>query len=231
MKRRSTVLMVMAAVMALCIALVGCGSRNATSSGGTAASESSKSQEKTGNEATTGTSTGGTASGTTTATGSKPLVVYFSYTGNVDKMAHWIAEETGADLVRVTAKEAYPEDYNATVDRAKQEQDAGTHPAIDVDLTAEQLAQYGTVYFGFPVWWYDIPMPMYTFLESYDFSGKTIVPFFSHGGSSNGANSLPTLEKLAKGATVRSADAISILGDKVASSEQDVRTWVRGLSA
>ena len=230
MKRRSTVLMVMVAVMALCIALVGCGSRNSTSSNNTT-SDSSKSQEKTNDEPTTSTSTSSTTSGTPTTTGSKPFVVYFSYTGNVDTMAHWIADETGADVVRVTAKEAYPEDYNATVDRAKQEQDAGTHPAINVDLTAEQLASYNTVYFGFPVWWYDIPMPMYTFLESYDLSGKTVIPFFSHGGSSSGANSLPTLEKLAKGATVRSGDAISILGDKVASSEQDVRSWVRGLSA
>ena len=231
MKRRSTVLMLMVTMMALCVALVGCGSRNSNGSNSTATSDSSKSQEKTDDTTTTNASTSNTSNGTSTATGSKSLVVYFSYTGNVDTMAHWIADEAGADLVRVTAKEAYPEDYNATVDRAKQEQDAGTHPAINVDLTAEQLAQYDTVYFGFPVWWYDIPMPMYTFLESYDLSGKTVVPFFSHGGSSSGANSLPTLEKLAKGATVRSSDAISILGDKVASSEQDVRTWVRGLSA
>ena len=229
MKKRSAVLMVMVAVMALCVALVGCGARNATDSS-SATSSSGESQKKTseGSSATSTTESATEAAPATTS--SKPLVVYFSYTGNVDTMAHWIADEAGADLVRVTAKEAYPEDYNATVDRAKQEQDAGTHPAINVDLTAEQLAGHDTVYFGFPVWWYDIPMPMYTFLETYDLSGKTVIPFFSHGGSSNGANSLPTLEKLAKGAKVRSGDAISILGDKVAASEQDVRSWVRGLS-
>lgn len=231
MKRRSTALMFMLAVMALCVALVGCGARNATGSNDTATSNSSESQKKTGEESSATSSTGSAAEATSATTSSKPLVVYFSYTGNVDTMAHWIADEAGADLVRVTAKEAYPEDYNATVDRAKQEQDGGTRPEISVDLTADRLASYNTVYFGFPVWWYDIPMPMYTFLESHDFSGKTIIPFFSHGGSSSGANSLPTIEKLTKGAKVRSGDAISILGDKVASSEQDVRSWVRGLSA
>ena len=72
-------------------------------------------------------------------------------------------------------------------------------------------------------------MPMCTFLESYSLSGKEVIPFFSHGGSASGANSLTTLETLAKGVTVRSSDVISILGDDVKGSEQAVREWVRGL--
>ena len=162
-------------------------------------------------------------------TNGKILVVYFSWSGNLDKMAHWVADETGGDLVRVTAKEAYPESYNDTANRAKKEQDDGVRPAINVDLTAERFAEYDTVFFGFPVWWYDLPMPMWTLLESYDFSGKTVIPFFSHEGSSNGANALPRLEELAKGAAVRSEDALSIRGGEVAGSESDVRGWVKGL--
>lgn len=80
------------------------------------------------------------------------LVVYFSWSGNLHKMAGWIADETGGDLVRVTAAEAYPEDYSATADRAKSELDDGIRPEINVDLTEEQFAQYDTVFFGFPVW-------------------------------------------------------------------------------
>ena len=72
-------------------------------------------------------------------------------------------------------------------------------------------------------------MPMWTLLESYDFSGKTVIPFFSHEGSSNGANALPTLTKLADGADVRTDDALSIRGGKVAGSEDEVREWVRSL--
>ena len=144
-------------------------------------------------------------------------------------MAHWVADETGGDLYRVSAKNPYPDDYNQTADRAKQEQDNDERPEIMIDLTKEQMAQYDTVFFGFPVWWYDLPMSMWTFLESYDFSGKTIIPFFSHEGSSNGAGALPTIEKLAEGATVRSDDALSIRGGSVADSEEDVREWVQGL--
>lgn len=161
--------------------------------------------------------------------GGKILVVYFSWSGNLDKMAHWVADETGGDLFRVSAKDPYPENYDQTADRAKQEQDDDVHPEIVVDITAEQMAQYDTVFFGFPVWWYDLPMSMWTFLESYDFSGKTIIPFFSHEGSSNGAGALPTVEKLAAGATVRSGDALSVRGGDVADSEEDVRTWVKEL--
>ena len=159
----------------------------------------------------------------------KILVVYFSYTGHLDSMANWIADETGGDLIRVSAKDAYPEDYDDTVDRAKKEQDENSRPEIDVDLTKEQLAGYDTVFFGFPVWWYDIPMPMYTFLDSYDFTGKTIIPFLSHEGSSNGGSAEQTINEHARGANVRFEDALSIRGGKVDSSEQDVRDWVDGL--
>lgn len=164
------------------------------------------------------------------ATGNNILVVYFSWSGHLDSMAHWVADETGGDLYRVTAKDPYPTDYNQTADRAKSEQDNDVRPEIVIDITEEQMTQYDTVFFGFPVWWYDLPMSMLTFLESYDFSGKTIIPFFSHEGSSNGANALPTVEKLAAGATVRSDDALSVRGGKVDDSESDIRAWVRGLN-
>ena len=166
----------------------------------------------------------------TAATAGTILVVYFSWSGNLDKMAHWVADEIGGDLIRVTAKEAYPENYNDTADRAKNEVDNGIRPEINVDLTPEQMAQYETVFFGFPVWWYDLPMSMWTFLESYDFSGKTVIPFFSHEGSSNGAGALPRVTELAKGANVRTDDALSIRGGSVASSENAVRDWVKGLN-
>lgn len=167
---------------------------------------------------------------TPTTDGSKTLVVYFSWSGNVDKMANWIAEATGGKNARVTPKTPYPTDYNKTADQAKKEQDDNARPEINVDLTQEELAGYDTIYFGFPVWWYDLPMCMQTFLESYDFNGKTIIPFFSHEGSSSGANSLDTLEKLAKGATVKKSDYLSISGGKVANSENEVKEWVAKFS-
>ena len=166
----------------------------------------------------------------TGAAAGKPLVVYFSWSGNLDQMAHWVAEETGGDLVRVTASDPYPDNYNETADRAKQEQDNDVRPEIQVDLTQEQLSAYDTIFFGYPVWWYDLPMSMWTFLESYDFSGKTIIPFFSHEGSSNGAGAPSTIESLATGATVRNEDAISVRGQDVSGAEEQVREWVRSLN-
>lgn len=159
----------------------------------------------------------------------KILVVYFSWSGHLNTMAHWIADETGGDIVRVLAKEEYPEDYDETTDRAKKEQDEGIHPEITLDLTAKELKKYDTVFFGFPVWWYDLPMPMYTFLDSADLSGKTVIPFFSHEGSSDGADSLPNLAKAAKNADVKTDDALSVQGTKVADSEDEVRNWVKKL--
>ena len=157
------------------------------------------------------------------------LVVYFSWSGHLESMSGWVADETGGDMIRVLTKEEYPESYNDTADRAKKEQDNGVRPEINVELTAEQLAKYDTVFLGYPVWWYDLPMPMWTFLESVDLSGKTVIPFFSHEGSSDGANSLNTIQTLAKGADVKIGDALSIRGGKVDSSENDVREWVKAL--
>lgn len=91
------------------------------------------------------------------------------------------------------------------------------------------MADYETIFFGFPVWWYDLPMSMWTFLESFDFSGKTIIPFFSHEGSSNGARALPTVTDLAKGAEVMSSKALSSRGQNEVASEDTVRNWVKSL--
>ena len=157
------------------------------------------------------------------------LVVYFTWSGHLDSMAHWIADETGGDILRVLAKNEYPESYDDTADCAKKEKDDDVRPEITVSLTAEQMAKYDTVFIGFPMWWYDLPMPMWTFLESVDLSGKTVNIFFSHEGTSDGGSALSTIETLAKGATVKSDDALSIRGSKVASAENDVRNWVKGL--
>ena len=157
------------------------------------------------------------------------LVVYFTWSGHLDSMAHWIADETGGDILRVLAKDEYPESYDATVDRAKKEKNDGERPEITVSLTAEQMNKYDTVFIGFPVWWYDLPMPMCTFLEGADLSGKTVNIFFSHEGTSDGGSALSTISTLAPGAAVNTAGALSVRGSRVKDSENVVREWVRGL--
>lgn len=157
------------------------------------------------------------------------LVAYFSWSGNGQQMARWISEETGGDLFRIVPSEPYGEDFDSCADRAKNELDNEIRPELSEHINADTMAQYDVIYIGFPVWWYDLPMPVWTFLEEYDLSGKTIIPFFSHNGSSNGANSLDRIEKLANGATVRTDDALSLYGSSVADSEKEVKDWAADL--
>ena len=92
---------------------------------------------------------------------------------------------------------------------------------IDADI----MAQYDVIYIGFPVWWYDLPMPVWTFLEEYNLEGKTVIPFFSHNGSANGANSVNRVTELAEGAAVLSDEALSLRGSDVGDSETKVKEW------
>ena len=159
---------------------------------------------------------------------SNVLVAYFSWSGNGQQMARWISEETGGDLFRIVPLEAYGEDYGACADRAKNELDNEIRPELSSHIDADIMAQYDVIYIGFPVWWYDLPMPVWTFLEEYDLSGKTVIPFFSHNGSSNGANSVNRVAELAKGAEVLSEKVLSIRGSNVSNSESEVKEWASG---
>lgn len=161
---------------------------------------------------------------------SRILVAYFSWSGNGQQMAKWISEQTGGDIFRIVPTQSYGEDYSACADRAKNELDNGIRPQISEHIDKEVMAQYDTIYIGFPVWWYDLPMPVWTFLEEYDLSGKTVIPFFSHNGSSNGANSVNRVAELAKGAKVLTEKVLSIRGNDVSNSEKKVKEWAAGFA-
>lgn len=156
---------------------------------------------------------------------SKTLVAYFSWSGHGQQIARWIADETGADLFRIVPKESYGKDYNKCANRAKNELDNGIRPELSEHIDVDIMAQYDTIYLVFPVWWYDLPMPVWTFLEEYDLNGKTIIPCFSHNSSSDGANSVDRVAELAKGANVLTDKVLSISGNSVSNSEKVVRDW------
>lgn len=160
---------------------------------------------------------------------SNVLVAYFSWSGNGQQMAGWISEETGGELFRIVPSESYGEDFDSCADRAKNELDNEMRPELSEHIDAETMARYDVIYLGFPVWWYDLPMPVWTFLEEYDLSGKTVIPFFSHNGSSNGANSVKRVAELADGATVLTENALSLRGSNVSGSEQEVKEWVKDI--
>lgn len=159
---------------------------------------------------------------------SEVLVAYFSWSGNGQQMAGWIAEETGGELFRIVPEESYGEDYGACADRAKNELDNEIRPELSSHIDADIMAQYDVIYLGFPVWWYDLPMPVWTFLEEYDLEGKTVIPFFSHNGSANGANSVTRVSELAEGATVLGDEVLSLRGSEVSGSETEVKEWAAG---
>lgn len=159
---------------------------------------------------------------------SKVLISYFSWSGNGQQMARWISEETGGELFRIVPEESYDEDYETCADRAKNELDNEIRPELSSHIDADIMAQYEIIYLGFPVWWYDLPMPVWTFLEEYELEGKTVIPFFSHNGSANGANSVNRVSELAKGATVISDEVLSPRGSDVSDSETEVKEWAAG---
>jgi len=107
--------------------------------------------------------------------GKKTLVAYFSWSGNTAEAAKYIAQKTGADLFEIVREMAYPTDYEPCTEEAKAEKERGERPAIKGKV--DNMSQYDVVFVCAPVWWYTAPMPVYTFLEQYDFGGKTVIPF------------------------------------------------------
>ena len=113
--------------------------------------------------------------------GGAVLIVYFSHTGNTKPVAEYIQGLVGGDLVRLEPASPYPEGYSAALDPAKQEQRENARPKLKTSI--EHFDSYETIYLGYPIWWGTVPMLINTFLESYDFSGKTVVPFATSGGT------------------------------------------------
>ena len=162
-----------------------------------------------------------------TEAGSASLVVYFSWSGNTESVANEIQAQTGADLFEIVPAEPYTDDYDTLLDIAREEQANGAHPAIAE--TVENFEQYDTVYFGFPNWWGAMPMILYTFLDEYDFSGKTIAPFVTSGGSGF-SGSIGTIESMEPEATV--TEGLSLGSSQAAEPAAAVTEWLaaNGLS-
>lgn len=114
-------------------------------------------------------------------TDGKPLVVYFSHSGNTRSVANEIALQTGADIFEIVPAEPYTTDYDTLLEVARTEKADNARP--EISGTLDNLDDYDTIYLGYPNWWADMPMVMYTFLDTYDLSGKTVSPFVTSGGS------------------------------------------------
>ncbi|WP_311969628.1 flavodoxin [Pseudomonas baltica] len=112
--------------------------------------------------------------------GSRILVVYFSRSGNTRVIAGLIQRGLQADLFEISPSTPYPEDYLETVEQARKERDSGFEPALQTRIG--DLADYDTVYLGFPIWGETAPPVVRSFLKTHDLTGKTLIPFITHGG-------------------------------------------------
>lgn len=144
--------------------------------------------------------------------------------GNVEYVAQLIADVTGADLWRIETAHQYPLEHDALLDTAADEQDANARPVLVG--TIENIEQYDRIFLGFPNWWYDLPMPLYSFLESYDLSGKEIMPFTVHGGSGF-SGALNTIAELQPEALVYE-NGLSVSRNAVTDCETQVAEWLGG---
>ena len=162
-----------------------------------------------------------------TAGDSNILVAYFSWSGNTQQVANWISDKTGGEVFRITPEVDYTEDD--VFARAQDELNSGTRPPLSSHIDGEIMAQYDVIFVGFPIWWYDLPMPVWSFLEEYDLSGKTIIPFFTHNGSSSGASSVSTVAELCPDSTVLTDAYFTYSGNNVENAESDVDEWLTEL--
>ena len=167
----------------------------------------------------------------TTTPNKKALIVYFSRTGenyevgNIEKgnthiVAEFIAENVDADMFEIKPEVAYPADYRECTEFAKKEQESNARPKFVGQV--ENFADYDTIYLGYPIWWSDLPMVVYTFLESYDFNGKKIIPFCT--SASDSFLGKEDIEKTAKGSTV--LDGLGIRGKRCQENPDSVKTDV-----
>lgn len=209
----------------------------------TAGSGKQQSEENTGTTPSNGTEDSENMSSNSTA---KNLVVYFSMPettepenmsreeelstvvidgevlGNTQYVAYIIAENTGADIFRIEPVTPYPLDHSELENIAQKEQSDNSRP--EIAGTVEDIDQYDTIFLGFPNWYYDMPMIMYSFLDQYNLAGKAVVPFVTSGGSGF-SDAISTIKDMEPDADVVT-DGLSISRNVVQDSESDIIEWL-----
>lgn len=163
----------------------------------------------------------------------KTLVAFFSRAGenykvgyvekgNTQIVAEIISEQTGGKLFRIETETPYPNVYNECLEITKKEGNANARPAVKNDISVED---YNVVFIGFPIWWGDMPMAVYTFLEKHNWKGKTIIPFCTHEGSGFSGTEA-SLGRVCGGATL--LKGVAIQGHTAQNSKNRVKNFIAG---
>ena len=153
--------------------------------------------------------------------GGKVLIAYFSWGGNTREIAREIQAQTGADLFEISPVNPYSTDYNTVLMEAQEDQHRQARPELSEHI--QNMDEYDIILLGYPNWWASIPMPIASFLEEYDFTGKTVIPFCSHGGGKFG-QSLTAIAKLAPDAVM--GEGLSVHYSGGLSLSDDVAAWL-----
>ncbi len=235
------------------MALAGCGSSGGTSSGtpdtvletqaAAQASESQASESQAAESQAAGDESGAAGGetgssnilvayfsvpetdGVDTVAGASRVVVEGQVLGNCQYVAQLISEATGGEMFRIETVQEYPGSHDPLLEFAYNERAEDARPELATQI--ENLDSYDVIFLGYPNWNADLPMPLYTFLESYDLSGKTIIPFTTHGGSGF-SRTIQTIRDLQPNATVEE-NGLSISRNSVPEAESDVTEWISGL--
>lgn len=142
-------------------------------------------------------------------------------TGNTEVAAGMLQELTGADIFKIEPQQAYSKDYNECIAQAQADQKRNARP--ELVTYPDSIDSYEIIYLGYPNYWGTMPMAVFTFLEHFDFAGKTILPFCTHEGSGMGS-SVSDIRKLCSGAVVETG--LAIHGSSVEKSRKKIMDWV-----
>lgn len=152
------------------------------------------------------------------------LIAYFSWSGNTRQLAEMIQEQAGGELFEIEPETPYTDDINALSGISLQEQRDDIRPALK--STVEDMDQYNVIFIGFPNWWNNMPMPVFTFLEEYDFSGKTVIPFTTYGNGGWG-RSIGSIQEAIPESDV--LDGLAVQEHELKDALTEVAEWVQGL--
>lgn len=158
----------------------------------------------------------------TTEEDNSAVVIDGKVLGNTQYVATIIEENTGGDVFRIEPAIPYNTDHKSLVDLAKEQGTNNARPEIKNQI--ENLEEYDTIFVGYPTWWADMPMIMYSFFDAYDFSNKTIIPFNTHGGSGF-ANTIQSISELEPNATVIE-NGFTVSRDEVIDAENSIMEWL-----
>ena len=219
---KKTMAMLLSAIMIL--SLSACGSRS-QSGGSSSGADSPTISTEDGNVLVAYFSVPET-DGVDTVSGASRVVVDGEVLGNTQYIAQLIHQETGGDLFRIETVQEYPGSHDALLDYAYNELTENARPELASQI--ENPDSYDVIFLGYPNWNSDLPMPLYSFLEEYDFSGKTIIPFTTHGGSGL-SRTVQTIKELQPDVTVVE-NGLSISRNNVPDAQSEVSDWIAGLN-